>query len=335
MRYSGLFVRKIPFELSGFDTIYTMITTLTPNPSVDRTLLVEKIRFNEVIRTNDGRIDWGGRGFNVSRALRILREESRAIAWVGGSTGKMLEDGLTRLGVHTDLIWVDAETRSNTLILEDEGEWYVRVNEGGPAIPPEAIQAMLDKAAQLAKPNSIWVLAGSLPQAVPENFYAQLIELLNARGVRVFFDASDEPLRLGLQQAPFLVKPGVLEAEAYLGFTIKNYDDAKRAALAFLRTGVKHVGLSLDDMGLLLATQHEMVLATPPRMPVKVATGASDAIMAGVVLGFFREMSLQDIARLGAAFGAATIQKGALSAVRQADVDAMLSRVEVRVINVM
>ena len=132
---------------------------------------------------------------------------------------------------------MDAETRSNTLILEDEGEWYVRVNEGGPAIPSEAIQAMLDKAAQLAKPNSIWVLAGSLPQAVPEDFYAQLIELLNARGVRVFFDASDEPLRLGLQQA--LGKTGCSGSGSLSGLPSKM--TMPSAPRWLLRTGVKHV----------------------------------------------------------------------------------------------
>lgn len=312
-----------------------VITTLTPNPSVDRTLKVERIRFNEILRTDDSHIDWGGKGFNVSRALRILREESRAIAWVGGSTGKMLEDGLQRLGVDTDFIWIDEETRSNIVALENTGEWYIRLNEIGPHVPADALNEMFDKARQLAKPNTIWVVSGSLPQAVPDDFYAQLISLLNENGVRVFFDANGEPLRQGLLQSPFLVKPDIAEAEAYLGFPLKNYDDAKRAALAFLRTGVQHVALSVSEIGLLLATQNEMVLAKPPRMPQKNVTIGGDAIMAGLVYGFAKEMDLFEIARLGATFGAATVQKGSIASVTQASLDALLGKIEVRLINVM
>ncbi len=63
-----------------------MIITLTPNPSVDRTLKVKRLFFNEILRTNQARLDWGGgKGFNVSRALRLVDQDSLALAWVGGA----------------------------------------------------------------------------------------------------------------------------------------------------------------------------------------------------------------------------------------------------------
>ena len=312
-----------------------MIITLTPNPSVDRTLHVPQLRFNEVLRAHDVRVDWGGKGFNVSRALRILNEETLALAWVGGGTGRMMQHGLNQLGIKTDFVWVEEETRINTVAQEDSGEWYIRLNEPGPHIPEDAIQSLLAKAEAYASKKDIWVAAGSLPQDVPADFYTQLIHLLKNKGVRVFFDANGEALRAGLSDPPFLVNPDISETEDFVGFSIHNYDDAKRAVLPFLRLGVEYVALSIDGLGLLLASQQEMMLATPPKVSIRNVTGAGDALMAGMAYGFAREMDLREIARLGAAFSAVAVATASLASVKNSDVEAMLPRVEVRTVNVM
>ncbi|HPK27513.1 MAG TPA: 1-phosphofructokinase family hexose kinase, partial [Anaerolineaceae bacterium] len=307
-----------------------MIITLTPNPSVDRTLHVPQLRFNEVLRAHDVRVDWGGKGFNVSRALRILNEETLALAWVGGGTGRMMQHGLNQLGIKTDFVWVEEETRINTVAQEDSGEWYIRLNEPGPHIPEDAIQSLLAKAEAYASKKDIWVAAGSLPQDVPADFYTQLIHLLKNKGVRVFFDANGEALRAGLSDPPFLVNPDISETEDFVGFSIHNYDDAKRAVLPFLRLGVEYVALSIDGLGLLLASQQEMMLATPPKVSIRNVTGAGDALMAGMAYGFARGMDLREIARLGAAFSAVAVTTVSLASVKNSDVEAMLPRVEVR-----
>jgi 1-phosphofructokinase family hexose kinase len=312
-----------------------MIITLTPNPSVDRTLHVPQLRFNEVLRAHDVRVDWGGKGFNVSRALRILNEETLALAWVGGGTGRMMQHGLNQLGIKTDFVWVEEETRINTVAQEDSGEWYIRLNEPGPHIPEDAIQSLLAKAEAYASKKDIWVAAGSLPQDVPSDFYTQLIHLLKNKGVRVFFDANGEALRAGLSDPPFLVNPDISETEDFVGFSIHNYDDAKRAVLPFLRLGVEYVALSIDGLGLLLASQQEMMLATPPKVSIRNVTGAGDALMAGMAYGFARGMDLREIARLGAAFSAVAVTTVSLASVKNSDVEAMLPRVEVRTVNVM
>ena len=194
---------------------------------------------------------------------------------------------------------------------------------------------MLAKAEAYASKNDIWVAAGSLPQDVPADFYAQLIHLLKNKGVRVFFDANGEALRAGLSDPPFLVNPDISETEDFVGFSIHNYDDAKRAVLPFLRLGVEYVALSIDGLGLLLASQQEMMLATPPKVSIRNVTGAGDALMAGMAYGFAREMDLREIARLGAAFSAIAVTTVSLASVKNSDVEAMLPRVEVRTVNVM
>jgi len=46
-----------------------MLYTLTLNPALDRELTVPAFAFDEVVRASVVRVDWGGKGFNVSRAL--------------------------------------------------------------------------------------------------------------------------------------------------------------------------------------------------------------------------------------------------------------------------
>ncbi len=312
-----------------------MIITLTPNPSVDRTLQIEQIRFNEILRTHDARVDWGGKGFNVSRALRILDQNSLALGWVGGGTGRMLEDGLHKLGIQTDFVWVEEDTRTNTVAKETGGEWFIRLNEPGPHIPDQAVQALLEKAQSYASQNDVWVVSGSLPQDVPDEFYAQLIRLLKEKGVRVFFDANDSALRVGLGETPFLVKPELTEAENYVGFPIKSYEDLKRAALTFLRQGVQYAALAIEGKGLLLASQQEMLLAAPPKAPIKNVTGAGAALMAGMAYAFSQDMPLRDVIRWGAAYSAVALSSEALSQVTREGVEAMLQRIDVRTVNVL
>jgi 1-phosphofructokinase family hexose kinase len=247
----------------------------------------------------------------------------------------MMQHGLNQLGIKTDFVWVEEETRINTVAQEDSGEWYIRLNEPGPHIPEDAIQSLLAKAEAYASKKDIWVAAGSLPQDVPADFYTQLIHLLKNKRVRVFFDANGEALRAGLSDPPFLVNPDISETEDFVGFSIHNYDDAKRAVLPFLRLGVEYVALSIDGLGLLLASQQEMMLATPPKVSIRNVTGAGDALMAGMAYGFARGMDLREIARLGAAFSAVAVTTVSLASVKNSDVEAMLPRVEVRTVNVM
>lgn len=305
-----------------------MIITLTPNPSVDRTLQVKRLFFNEILRTDQARLDWGGKGFNVSRALRLLRQESLALAWVGGGAGKMLEDGLNKLGIETDFVWVEEETRTNTIAQEEGGEWYMRLNEPGPHIPETAVRELIDKTTLYAHTGNIWVASGSLPLDVPVDFYARLFKMLQAKGVRVFFDSNGEALKLGLTLKPYLVSPDLAEAEAVVGFSIRNIEDAKKAVLSFLRLGVEHIAISFDQGKLVLASQKEMVTASPLKVPTRNITGSGDALMAGLVYGFSKHHALKETARWANAFRAAWVSNARYEDIREGTVENLFHRAE-------
>jgi len=312
-----------------------MIFTLTPNPSIDRSLTIPEIRFNSVLRSQNIRIDLGGKGFNVSRALQQLGIESMAIAWVGGGSGKILADGLQRLGIQTDFVWVDEDTRTNTMIIEERGDWHIKVNEPGPRIAKEDIDQLFQKVEAYAKKGDLWILSGSLPPDVPEDFYADLITLFKSRGVRVYLDANGVPLRNGCQAGPYLAKPNAIEAGQLVGFSIDDQEDAKRAALPFLRMGVDFFGLTMGAAGLLLATQEEMVFAAPPKVHVRNAAGSGDSLMAGMIYAQMRDLDLVEVARWGVATGTASVETEGVSEFEIDRIKALLPEVESKIINIM
>jgi 1-phosphofructokinase family hexose kinase len=312
-----------------------MIYTLTPNPSVDRSITLPEIRFNSVLRSQQVRLDWGGKGFNVSRSLQQLGIESVAMGWVGGGTGKMLADGLQQMGIQTDFVWVDRDTRTNTMIIEDQGDWHIKVNEPGPPISRDDIEHLFQKVEGYAKRDDLWVLSGSLPPDVPDEFYAKLIELFHLRGARVYLDASGKALKLGCGAGPYLVKPNLFEASQVVGFSIEDLEDAKRAALFFLRMGVDYFALTMGASGLLLATQREMVFAKAPKIQPHNTAGSGDSLLAGMIYAQLHGMELVDVARWGVATGSASVETEGVSEFEVNRVVRLLEEIDSRMIIVM
>ena len=312
-----------------------MIYTLTPNPSIDRSLTIPEIRFNSVLRSDNVRLDWGGKGFNVSRSLQHFGIDSMALAWVGGGTGKMLADGLQRLGIQTDFVWVDEETRTNTMVIEENGDWHIKVNEPGPPIAEEDVDQLFQKVAGYAKKGDLWVLSGSLPPDVSDTFYADLTSLIKSRGARVFLDASGSALQHGCQAEPYLVKPNAIEASQIVGFAINDQEDAKRAALPFLRMGMDYFALTMGAAGLLLATQEEMVYAVSPKVHVRNAAGSGDSLMAGLIFAQINDLTLIESAQWAVATGAASVETEGVSEFTVERIQELLPEVVSKVINVM
>ena len=145
-----------------------MIYTLTLNPAIDRELTVEEIEYDKVLSAMEARVDLGGKGFNVSRMLMSLGTSSVAVGYVGGNTGRRLEDGLHDLGVASDFVWVESETRTNISIVTQVHDRYIKVNEKGPLVDEAKQAELLDKIDLIARAGDWWVLAGSLPPGVDE-----------------------------------------------------------------------------------------------------------------------------------------------------------------------
>lgn len=283
-----------------------MIYTLTLNPAVDRELTVPEIVYDSVLRASQSQVDFGGKGFNVSRLLKGLGMRSTAVGFLGGKAGEILQDGLRALDIGTDFVWIAGETRTNISIVTPAGGHYIKVNEIGPAINTEKQTEMLRKVESLACPGDWWVLAGSLPPGVPEDFYAQVIRLLNHHGAKTLLDTIGEPLRLGCMENPYLVKPNTEEARALTGLSMETVDQIAQAAIQIRKLGAENAVISMGKVGALMQTAETSWLVQSPTIIEKNPIGAGDSMVGGLVWALTGGFPLKEALGWGVASGAAT-----------------------------
>jgi len=282
-----------------------MIYTLTLNPALDRALTVPAFAFAQLLRSNAVRVAYGGKGFNVSRALAALGAESIALGFVGGATGESLTMGLADLGIRTDFVQVAGETRTNVSIVTEDRAHYLKVNDPGPVITPAEQTTLLRKIRALAQPGDWWVLAGSLPPGVPATFYAEVIRLVQSAGAHAVLDTSGEPLRVGCTAGPFLVKPNAAEAGELAGTRVISLDEARSAIGKIHALGVQNVVISLGRVGVLYSDGQSLWHAEPPAVDERNPIGAGDALVAGLVWKLGQGCSWPEALCWGVACGAA------------------------------
>lgn len=283
-----------------------MIYTLTLNPAVDRELTVPAMEFDSVLRAVESRIDFGGKGFNVSRLLRGMDEQSIAVGFLGGTAGELLEKGLKSLGIGTDFVWVSEETRTNVSIVTVSHDHYIKVNEKGPLVDEFRQAELLTKIDSLANDGDWWVLAGSLPPGITSDFYARVTRVLNKHGASAILDTSGESLKLGCAEKPYLVKPNTEEIHAITGLPVDSPTEIAAAASEMRRMGAQNVVVSMGKDGALLQTAEASWLTHTPRIQEKNPIGAGDSMVGGLVWALAHEFALKESLGWGVASGAAT-----------------------------
>ena len=304
------------------------VFTVTLNPGLDRTLTVPEIRFGEVLRAAEVRLDWGGKGFNVSRALHALGVESVAMGFVGGATGRMLAEGLHELGIATDFTPIAGETRTNTVIEEAGSGRYVKVNEPGPTVTAAEMDVLFAKVSSRASVGSVWAFCGSLPPGVPADTYARLIAAVQQRGGLACLDTSGEALRLGCAAGPYLVKPNAEEAEEQTGRPVRNAADIRAAVSHFQAAGARNVAISLGAGGLALGGVEGVVQAKPPAVEIGTPVGVGDALLAGMIWAWGQGSTTAEAAAWGVAAGTAAAMGEGVSMGTPDEVAAVYERVQ-------
>lgn len=306
-----------------------MIYTVTLNPAVDREMLVSKIQYDTVLRALDWHIDFGGKGFNVSRMLRALGASSCALGFVGGKSGEILHEGLNALDILTDFVWVEGETRTNISIVTPDHAHYLKVNEPGPEISSARRQEFLDRMQALVRPDDWWVLAGSLPPGVPEGMYAEMVRIIEAGGAHTILDTSGLALEHGCRAGAYLVKPNSFEAEKLTGIAVHGPQEAVQAARRIQQMGVAIVIISLGKDGALLVGPQESWLARSPEIKESNPIGAGDSLVGGVVWALSARRSLKEALCWGVACGAASASQAGTAVGGREQVEKLFTQVAI------
>lgn len=299
-----------------------MIYTVTFNPAIDYVVRVEDFSLGQVNRSSREEIQFGGKGINVSVMLNHLGTDSCALGFLAGFTGKAIEDDLHRMGIRTDFIHLSqGMTRINVKLKAKE---ETEINGQGPGISQADFQKLLEQVA-LLQPGDTLVLAGSIPQSLPDDVYERIIQSLAGKDIQVVVDATRDLLCHVLKYRPFLIKPNHIELGEIFDRTLHTDEEIRECASLLQQRGARNVLVSMaGDGAILLDETGAFHKIAAPKGEVKNSVGAGDSMVAGFLAGYLQSRDYETALRTGAAAGSATAFSEGLA--QRDEVQALLDR---------
>ena len=284
-----------------------MIVTVTMNPAIDKTVEIDTLCPGGLNRIQRVEYDAGGKGINVSKTIKVLGGESIAVGFLGGNSGRTIENVLNQKGIRNDFVWVEQETRTNTKVFEKSGE-LTELNEPGPVISPEQSQELLNKISAYASEGTLVILAGSIPSGVDSDIYAQIIRMVHEKGGKVLLDADGKLFRQALKAVPDIIKPNRVELEEYMGIDYRASEkELLDAAEKFLESGIETIAVSMGKSGAMFVRDGYQVKCPALSVKSHSTVGAGDAMVAALAYAWDQKLGSEDTVKLCMATSAGAV----------------------------
>ena len=275
------------------------IATLALNPALDKTMYFkDDPSFGALNRASAPSVtSLGGKGTNVSRALKLLGVESTAYGFIGGDNGKIFKERLEPYGIHTDFTHTNCETRMNVKIISDGGQ-ATEFNESGGPVEALEKESLLNKIEGAMAWADLFFMGGSVPAGIEPGIYKDIMDLGAAKNAKTRFvlDCDGEALKacMASRSKPFAIKPNHFELEQFSGkrFGLDCDFEPELEALKgetkriYENTGVM-VLCSLGEYGGVYCGAEGCFYASAPKVRLRGFTGAGDTFLAAFCAVYF------------------------------------------------
>ena len=286
-----------------------MIYTVTLNPAIDKTVVIENFCPGAVNRIGMLREDAGGKGINVSKCLKNLGADSTASVILAGDAGKRLEKMLGEMGIPSLAVWAEGESRTNLKIVDPAKRENTDINEPGPAVSGELLEELKTKLGERILPGDLVILSGSLPAGVDRGLYGNWTAYFRSLDARVYLDADGEPMKQGIVAVPYLIKPNDGELAALLGKEKLSREEMVWEGRRLLETGIEEIVISMGAEGALFVSREGCYFASALPVEVKSTVGAGDSMVAAMAFGDVKNLSREEKIRLAVAMGTASVMQ--------------------------
>lgn len=294
----------------------TAILTITVNPALDLSTEAPAVIPDRKLRCTAPRVQPGGGGVNVSRAISNLGGTSTTLLAHGGPTGAALTDALRAEGLSPQSLGVDHATRQSITVRDAGNGLQYRFMMPGPDW--QAADCAAARAAILSalEPGALVIPSGSYPPGLPDDFFVDLNRDVEAAGGRMILDTSGAALRAAARPGTglFTLRMDQEEAQELSGARLKRLDEiADYASRLQADIGGQIVMIAAGAMGTVIVTPDWRGLLRPPVVVPVSKVGAGDSFVGGFALALSRGDDPVTACALGVA--------AAASAVTTADTD--------------
>ncbi len=259
-----------------------MILCITPNPAIDRTIILPQLIPGDVHRAKKVIVAAGGKGLNVARAIRILGGDALCLGFAGGHAGQLLADLAQNEGLNSSWTWTSSETRTCTILISEDGN-ATEIDEPGLAVSISDWRKLQQEVNKHMASTDRVCISGSLPVGSSAGDLQELLSIPIHSGKQVWMDTSGAALYRVLTQPNLCIKVNGNEMGEALGFKVNDLGSAQRALMGLDEHNLTAAVITLGSMGAVLATQEGRWHARGPRVPVVSAVGSGDAFLAGLV----------------------------------------------------
>ena len=229
------------------------------------------------------KLEPGGGGINVARALKKLGEDAIAIFPSGGYTGKFFNHLMEIDKIHSKIIEIENETRENIIVLDRSANCQYRFGMPGTELSEEEWKNCL-KAVEEIDNIDFLVASGSLPPGVPTTIYATLADIAKKKKAKFIVDTSGEALKDAAERGVYLMKPNLGELSYLAGLKELKHTDVVEVARKIIAKGMCEVMIvSMGVHGATLVTKDTAEIITPPKVELKSTVGAGDSMVAGII----------------------------------------------------
>lgn len=281
-----------------------MIYTITLNPALDYVLKVDSLSANDINRSSDEAIYYGGKGINVSVILSRLEAPTTALGFLAGFTGTELERLLKLENINCNFNYLKSgNTRINVKIKADD---EIDINANGPKIEKSDIEELFKKLDNISE-NDYLALAGSIPKGLPNDIYEIILKRLDNKGINFVVDATGDLLLNTLKFKPFLIKPNHLELGELFNTSADDDETIIELAKKLQSKGAKNVLVSRAEKGAILIDEFGNIHKTENAKGTLVnSVGCGDSMVAGFLAGYIKTNDYSYALKLGTACGNAT-----------------------------
>ena len=285
------------------------VATITVNPAVDETISVDNFKLGTVNRSQGYRYDAGGKGVNVASFLADYGIPVAVTGFLGEENADVFEHHFERKGIEDRFVRVPGETRVNIKLMDEVNQVTTDLNMPGQVPGEYAVSKLMEQVEAMSEACECFVLSGNLQSGLPSDFYADIIQLLKSKKRRVVLDTSGEALSESVKVKPNIIKPNIHELSALVNQSFDGIQSVYSSAISLINEETTVVVISMGKDGALFVEKDQAFVAKPPEVTVKSTVGAGDAMVAGLVAGLSKSMSLRECARLATAFSLSMITR--------------------------
>ena len=282
------------------------IITVTLNPAFDLHYDLDSFIPQRENYVNAVVCDAGGKGINISRALKFNGVENTAYVILGRENCAQFEHDLTADGLRYYPLYVDGRIRENiTLHPDDSAE--TRISLDNFSVTREILCELREKLKEAVDDNTLVAFSGRLPRGVEKEEVLGFLREIISVGAKVAVDSNSLTAEDLSSVRPWFIKPNEQEIEAFLGRKITDASQAAEAARELVRRGVsREAMISLGGAGAVWSDGQRCVSVSVPTINAPVSTiGAGDSAVAGYLAACAKGYSVEDSLRLACAFGTA------------------------------